>query len=321
VSGDRYSGFVFNPGDLGEDVDLDQARRREILYVDAKLTELTLWQVLDLPWDAPVAAARAAYLDKVKIFHPDRYAGKRLGSYRARLERIFRKLTEARDTLGDEARRAAYVRKSAPPDEYARFEARKLEDERRTDERRTRLSRNNPLLARAARVAELVQRGKQAFQEGKFSQAATDLQVALSLDPRNAELGTLVADARRKAAATRAADLYDRGVSAEVMGRPAAALASFREALEADPANVRAGAAAARVALELGDLVEARARAEAAVRANPSAALAHEALGVVLEAEGQKKEARRELERALELDPRLGTAKERLKKLRWSFLG
>jgi Tfp pilus assembly protein PilF len=41
----------------------------------------------------------------------------------------------------------------------------------------------------------------------------------------------------------------------------------------------------------------------------------------VLEAEGQKKEARKELERALELDPRLDSVKDRLKKLRWSFLG
>jgi tetratricopeptide (TPR) repeat protein len=40
------------------------------------------------------------------------------------------------------------------------------------------------------------------------------------------------------------------------------------------------------------------------------------ALGLVLEAEGNKKEARRELEKALELDPRLDGAKERLRKLR-----
>jgi tetratricopeptide (TPR) repeat protein len=312
---------VFNPGDLGEDVDLDADRRREILWVDANLATVTLWQVLDLPWNAPADAARAAYLDKVKIFHPDRYGGKRLGSYRARLERIFRKLTEARDTLGDEARRTAYARQTAAPEEVARIEARRLEDERRSGERRARLARNNPLLARAAKTAELVKRGKDAFQEGRFAQAANDLQVALSLDPKNAELGALVSDARRKAAALRASDHYDRGVSAEVMGRPQHALACYREALAADPGNVRAGGAAARVALQLGDVAEARSRADAVVRANPDAALAHEALGLVLEAEGRKKEARKALERAVELDPRLESAKERLKKLRWSFLG
>jgi len=321
VSAERYSGFVFDPGDLAEDVELDVARRREILFVDANLSTFTHWQLLDLPWNAPAEAARAAYLEKVKIFHPDRYSGKRLGSYRSRLERVFRKLTEARDTLGDEARRAEYARRTAAPEEFARIEARKLEDERRSEERRARLGRTNPLVAKAGRVRELVKRGKQAFEDGSFAQAATDLQMALSLDPRNAEITSLLADARRKAAALRAADHYDHGVSAEVLGRPQKALACFKAALEADPGNLRAGAAAVRVALELGDVAEARARAETVVRANPSAAVAHEALAIVLEAEGQKKEARRELERAVDLDPRLDSAKERLKKLRWSFLG
>ena len=36
----------------------------------------------------------------------------------------------------------------------------------------------------------------------------------------------------------------------------------------------------------------------------------------MLDAEGNKREARRALEKALELDPRLESAKERLKKLR-----
>ena len=48
---------------------------------------------------------------------------------------------------------------------------------------------------------------------------------------------------------------------------------------------------------------------------------AHEALGLVLAALGREKDARRELERALELDPKLEAAKERLKKMRWSFRG
>jgi Flp pilus assembly protein TadD len=46
---------------------------------------------------------------------------------------------------------------------------------------------------------------------------------------------------------------------------------------------------------------------------------AHEVLGTVLAALGREKDAKRELERALELDPRLDGAKERLKKMRWSF--
>jgi tetratricopeptide (TPR) repeat protein len=318
---DRYQGFVFSAAELSEDVELDVERRKQILFADAHLARWSHWQVLGIPWNAPCAAAKAAHLDQVKIFHPDRYAGKRLGAYRARLERVFRRVTDARDVLTDETRRAAYAKQSAPPEEFVRMEARKLEDERRADERRARITRQNPLLARAGRVAELVQRGKAALAAGQLAAAANDLLLAQGLDPANAELATLAAEARRRAAAAKASELFRKGLEAEALGNPARALEGYREALEADPANVRAAAHAAKAAVALGDLASARALANAALQAGPNAGLAHEALGAVLEAEGHKKEARKALEKALELDPRLEGAKERLKRLRWSFLG
>lgn len=315
------TGFAFDPAALQEDVDLDGARRREILSAEASLPRWTHWDALGLPWNAPLAAVRAAYLEKVKVFHPDRYPGLRLGSYRARLEKVFRRLTEARDALSDEARRAAYARQTAPADEFARLEARKLEDERRAEERRARLARQSPLVARAARVADLVRRGKDALRAGQVAQAANDLLLAQGMDPQNAELAALAAEARRRAATQRAGDAFERALAAEAMGNHGRALAAFREALEADPRHARAAAGGARAALAAGDVAAARELAEAGVRAAPSAGFAHEALGEVLEAQGARKEARRALERAVELDPKLEQARERLKRLRWSFLG
>lgn len=318
---DRYQGFLFSPVELAEDVDLELDRKKEILFVDARLAAATYWELLGIPWNAPAAAAKAAYLEKVKVFHPDRYPGKRLGSYRARLERIFRKITEARDHLADEGRRAAYAKTTAPPEEFAKLEARKLEDERRAAERRARMARQNPLLARAGRVGELVARGKAAFAEGRFAQAAADLVVAQGMDPTNAELAALAAEAKRKAAASKGADLFRKGLEAEALGKTAAAFEAFRDAFAADPGNVRAAAMATKAALDAGDVAAARALVDEALKASPRSAVAQEALGFVLEAEGNKKEAKRALERAVELDPSLERAKERLKKLRWSFLG
>ncbi|HEY6100520.1 MAG TPA: tetratricopeptide repeat protein [Anaeromyxobacter sp.] len=321
MSLDRFQGFTFDPGVLSEDVDVDVERRKDILFHEANLARWDHWQTLGIPWNAPSADAKAAYLTKVKVFHPDRYPGKRLGSYRGRLERVFRRITEARDVLGDEGKRAAYARATAPPEQFAKSEAQRLEDERRSQERRARLARQNPLVARAARVNELAARGKAALAEGKLSAAANDLLLAQGLDPANAELAALAAEARKRAAAAKANELYQKGLEAELSGRFASALAAYREALEADPAHVRSAASAAKAALALGDLVSARALADAALKAAPRSGHAHEALGAVLEAEGSKKDARKALERALELDPRLESAKERLKKLRWSFLG
>jgi curved DNA-binding protein CbpA len=316
LSADRFKGFTFSAPDLSEDVDLDVERRKEILFAEANLSRWSHWEVLGIPWNASSADARAAYLEKVKLFHPDRYPGKRLGSYRARLERVFRRLTEARDVLTDEVRRVAYVRTSAPPDQFARMEANRLENERRAVERRARLARQNPLLARASRVQDLVTRGRAALASGDFNAAAADLLLAQGMDPRNAELAVLAAEAKKKAGAAKATRIYEKGLEAEALESWSSALALFREALQADPGHVRAASHATRAAIALGDLAGARTLAEAALRVGQRTAPAHEAIGLVLEAEGNKKEARRELEKAVELDPHLDSARERLRKLR-----
>ena len=318
---DGYSGFVFDDAALAEDVDLDPERRRAILFAAARSDAWTHWEALGIPWNADSSAAKAAYLEKVKIFHPDRYAGKRLGSYRARLERVFRRLTEARDVLGDEARRAAYARQTAPAQEFVKMEARRLEDERRRQERRARLARQNPIVARASRLGELLERARQSMAEGHFAQASNDFATALAIDPANEEVRALAGEAKRRASAQKAQDHFERAVKAEVTGAWTVALAAYHEALDADPRHVRAAVQGSRAALQLGDGASAKELAEAAVRAAPGMGLAHEALGVVLAAIGRAKEAKRELERALELDPKLETAKERLKKLRWSLRG
>ena len=318
---DRYQNFVFTPSDLAEDVDLPLETRKEILYLHARLGEIDHWQVLGLRWNAPAEAARAAYLDKVKVFHPDRHAGRRLGSYLGRIERIFRALTEARDVLSDPVRRPEYARRTAPPEEFARMETRKLEDEVRTAERRARLARANPLVARASRVQDLVRRGKEAMAEGRFGPAANDFLTALGLDPRHPEARALAEEAKSKVGAGRARELYDRGLAAELLGNRAAALAALREAAEIDPGEPRYAAAASRAALDAGDVEGALELAESAVRAGPRLARAFEALGAALQRQGQARDAKRALERALELDPSLESAKALLKKLRWSFLG
>jgi curved DNA-binding protein CbpA len=321
VSIDRYQGFAFDAAALAEDVELDPERRKEILFAEARSARATHFEALGIGWDASVAEAKAAYLQRVKVFHPDRYAGRRLGSYRARLERVFRRITEARDVLADEARRVAYAAATAPPEARARPEVRRLEDERRAAERRARLARQRPLVARAGRVQELVLRGRLALAEGRPQAATNDLLLAQGLEPDNAEVAALAAEARAKAASAKAEELFQRALEADLAGRHAAALAAFRQAFEHDRRHVRAAAHGARAALALGDLGAARALAAAAVAAAPRSGVAHEALGLVLDASGDRKQAKRALERAVELDPGLEGARQRLKKLRWSFLG
>jgi len=320
VKADRYQGFLFNPADLSEDVDLDVERRREILYFAATMDGWTHWQALELPWNASASDARDAYREKAKIFHPDRFQGRRLGAFRPRLERIFRRLTEARDVLSDEASRKAYAQKTAPPEEVARAATRRIEDDVRAKERRARLARTNPMVSRVARVQELMERGRKARDEGRFEEAARDFHTASALDPTLAEARSLAEDAKKRAGAGKARDLWEKARAAELQNDLDRAQMHAEAASEADPGDPRYVVYVARLALQRGALQTARSRAEAAVRAGPSLATAHEVLGEVLAVQGEGAAAKKALERALELDDGLAGARERLSKLRWSFL-
>jgi curved DNA-binding protein CbpA len=320
VQADRYHGFLFNPADLSEEVDLDLHRRREILYFSGSMDRWSHWQVLGLPWNASVDQVKDAYRERAKVFHPDRFPGLRLGSFRARLERIFRRLTEARDALGEESARAEYARRTAPPEEVARSAARQIENDTRARERRARMARNNPLVSRVARVRELIDRGRQAMAEERFGDAARDFMTASAMDATATEARTLAEQARRKAASGRARELWEKARAAELQHDLDRAQLHAEAAADAEPGEARYAVYVARLAIERGALDTARTRAEGAVRTAPTLATAHEVLGEVLALKGEVAAARKSLERALELDEGLDGARDRLRKLRWSFL-
>lgn len=79
-----------------------------ILDLYYRLDETDHYRLLGVPPDAERRQIKAAYYEKVKVFHPDRYFGKDLGSFRAKLERCFARLTEAHDTLAASTSREEY---------------------------------------------------------------------------------------------------------------------------------------------------------------------------------------------------------------------
>ncbi|BDG08249.1 J domain-containing protein [Anaeromyxobacter paludicola] len=305
---------------LYEPVDLPLELRREILELEARVRG-THWEVLGLAWNAGPAEARAAYLERIRRFHPDRYNGRSLGTFKVRLDRIVQRLTEARDLLADPARRDAYARETAPPEEVARVEAQRLDDELRAQERRARLARSASLVGRAARGGEIMKRARAALEEGRFADAANDFLTLVAMDPRNAEARDLAHEARHRAAAAQAQGVAERARESEALGRLSAARALWVEAAGLDPEGAPWQLGCARLARLQGDHAEALSRAEAAARLAPADPRAAEELGLALAQLGRVKEARRALRRALAADGSLEAARAQLRKLRWRIFG
>ena len=93
---------------MSEDVDLDPNHRLRILDLEKRLGELHHYALLGVARDANKKAIKRAYYELAALFHPDRFFRKKLGSFKAKMEAIFTRITEAHDVLTDEQRRAEY---------------------------------------------------------------------------------------------------------------------------------------------------------------------------------------------------------------------
>jgi curved DNA-binding protein CbpA len=95
------------------DLPEEMARRVDSLY--ARLATIDHFALLGIPRSATRAQVRQAFLALAPQFHPDRYFGKNLGPYAAKMQRVFAQLSVAHDTLANEERRTEYAKTLPPP--------------------------------------------------------------------------------------------------------------------------------------------------------------------------------------------------------------
>jgi tetratricopeptide (TPR) repeat protein len=118
---------LYDPAELDEDVDIDLARRRQILDYYYRLDQVTHYQLFKIEPSADKKAIKNAYYEVVNVFHPDRYFGKRVGSFKGKLERVFARLTESYDVLSRNATRAEYDAYLSAQSKTRAFDAGQLE--------------------------------------------------------------------------------------------------------------------------------------------------------------------------------------------------
>jgi curved DNA-binding protein CbpA len=99
---------LYDAAELDEAADIDVDRKRAILDTFYKLDQLTYYELLGADPSADKRVIKAKYYEVVNRFHPDRYYGKKLGSFKAKLERVFQQITEAHEVLTRAEARAEY---------------------------------------------------------------------------------------------------------------------------------------------------------------------------------------------------------------------
>jgi curved DNA-binding protein CbpA len=313
---------------MPELVDLEPARQQEIIELEKAQEGKDYFFLLGLPPGSPIEEVKRAFLDFALKYHPDRYAGLNLGSFRARIERIFRRVSEAHSVLSNPEKREAYLRTNPrlrgattpPPAAGPSIPDEPLPgDEQRRAERQERLTRH-PYLARTHRLTELMARSKAAIAKGDFEQAYAALNQVVSLDPKNREASGMLADVRKKHDEQRAKQEMQRGLDMEKQQDLSKALDSFKKASSLDPHNAEAAFRAAKLSKALGlDWNEIRVHAQRAVDIAPDM-VAYRLLLAQVYLEGKAGNlAKRHLEAVLKLDPKNAEATALLRKSRWPF--
>jgi curved DNA-binding protein CbpA len=304
-----------------EEVDLEADRKAEILALEGLIDTASHYDMLGVSPSAGPEEIRRAYHEASRRFHPDRYFQKNLGSFRSRIERLFRRVSEANAVLSNTERRVEYDR--AHPEllesGHAVPQPRAPEPPGRADERRARLARH-PYLARGRQLRDLSKDAKEAPDKGDVARAASLMNQAVLLEPENQELRTELAGLRRKQDASRIRQELARGAELEARGELEKAALQYQMAASADPKNAEAASKAASAMLRSGgDIREAKTLAQRAVDLLPRSSNHRLLLARVLLAADLKKLARRELEEAVRLDPENSEARAQLKKLKWPF--
>ena len=100
---------LYDPSELEEDgVALEPERRLQVLDTFYRLGELDHYALLGVERDAEKKEIRDGYFSLAKVFHPDTRFGKELGSYKTKMEVVFRHLTDAYEVLSKKKARAEY---------------------------------------------------------------------------------------------------------------------------------------------------------------------------------------------------------------------
>jgi curved DNA-binding protein CbpA len=124
---------LYDPAELDEPVDIDLPRRRQILDLYYRLDQVSHYQLFGVSHDADKKAIKEAYFDIVNVFHPDRYFGKSVGSFKPKLEKVFARLTESYDVLSRKASRAEYDAYLVAQSKTRAFDAGQTDDDAHQD--------------------------------------------------------------------------------------------------------------------------------------------------------------------------------------------
>ncbi len=311
--------YHFDTNFLSEDTALDLNTKKKILFLYDNLDELSYYTLLGIDRRADAKDVKRAYFRVSREFHPDSYFRKNLGSYKSKIETIFKRIGTAYDVLSDPHMRKEYDENlpfEPNPEEIARQESdeeQKKKDQRLAQERRARILRRSPIANRKAQAEKHYLSALQEKGKNDTVSATNSIKLALVLDPNNETYRQLLSELAPKAGVIRSEKELRRGKVEESMGRYDEALQAYLLAIEYNPREVEALHRAASLMCSLDrNLRQALSFCRKALMVEPDNIKLRLTLSDIYMALGMQKNALRELSEYVRNNPLDERAAEKL---------
>jgi tetratricopeptide (TPR) repeat protein len=287
-------------------LDLPPEIQRRILTFETRLS-LPYHELLDVKEDADAKDIKRAYFKLSREFHPDRFFRRRIGHYVERLERIFKKVLEGYEILSDPELRVqlGVQQASAEQATLAASPTRPLTKLERLQQRMPYRIPEKVLNERRQKARELVRAAELSERKGNLQEAIASVRIAISFDPMSPDLRASLVDMQARNAEKRALALLAECTQSHSNDTTELnkVLKLLEDVLLYRPHDPALNSRASHVCLQLDEVAKAEVYAQTALEHSPDVAAYHTAMGLVHKAKGEKGHAKKEFERALELDP------------------
>ena len=295
-------------------LDISLEAQRAMLVFECGL-DRPYHEILDVALDAGLRDLRRAYFKLSKEFHPDRYFRRNLGPFAEVVQRVFRKIAEAFELLSDPSARKEMERSlQASPAATPALRGPRLRG-RTTPHAFSLVARIQRERRRKAR--QYFEAGEGAIAEESWVEAAKHLRLAIACDPANEAFKGPFGEANQHANEILAERYTKEADSRFELGEYTEAYKRYVDALHCRPFDAATNHRAAKLAWQIeNDLKSAKDYAARACEVEPTTAVYRKTLGQVYAAAGLYKNAEREFEQAVKLDPRDEEAKLELKTTR-----
>ncbi len=320
-----YKGFIFPLGELKQAPMLDDEIKRLTIYLDTNLDYITLYDILDIPFNASPKEIKDSYYKASKMFHPDMYFGKNIGPYKARMTRIYKKINEAIEILQDSAKRQEYDKKLvklgiANPSQLADGKFSYRQDDHESDEERKRrlerrLRNSSGIMERLNRARELYEHALAQKKAGNLVDAYNTIKIAVTYDPKNETYRAFDEEISKTVMSKKAEEVLKMGEEAEKRQDPNY-ISIFEEAARKFTKDARIQFKYAQINLQVEDYRGALQFAEKAAKLAPQNVDILMFLGNIQEKFKKFNLALETYEKILKIDEKHKIAKKKVKDLK-----